>query len=99
MQCIIKLKGVRTIKNIIEELSPNLNVITGANASGKTELLNYLKARNLDAEFIDNCAHDLDCSSPAEFAKDLKEKSRHKQYIVASLRKEIIDMADKLTEL
>ena len=43
------------MKNIIEKLSPNLNVITGANGSGKTRLFNRLKAQNLNAEFIDDC--------------------------------------------
>ncbi len=84
------------MKNIMEKLSPNLNVITGANGSGKTRLLNYLKAQNLNAEFIDNCGHDLDHNRLVEFTKSLKEKSKHKQYIVVSNQKEIIDVADKL---
>ena len=87
------------MKKVIEELSPNLNVITGANGSGKTKLLNYLKAQNLNAEFIDNCGHDLDHNRLVELAKSLKEKSRNRQYIVVSLRKEIIDIADKLIKL
>ena len=87
------------MKKVIEELSPNLNVITGANGSGKTKLLNYLKAQNLNAEFIDNCGHDLDHNRLVEFTKSLKEKSRNRQYIVVSLRKEIIDIADKLIKL
>lgn len=87
------------MKKVIEELSPNLNVITGANGSGKTRLLNQLKAENIDAEFIDNCGHDLDHNRLVEFTKSLKEKSRNRQYIVVSLRKEIIDIADKLIKL
>ncbi len=87
------------MKNIIEELSPNLNVITGANGSGKTRLLNYLKEQNLDAEFIDDCGHDLDHNSLVEYAKGLKEKSRNRQYIVASNQKEIIDVADIVFEI
>ena len=42
------------MKNIIERLSPNLTVITGANGSGKTRVLNYIKKQNIDTEFIDN---------------------------------------------
>lgn len=87
------------MKKVIEELSPNLNVITGANGSGKTRLLNQLKAENIDAEFIDNCGHDLDHNRLVEFTKSLKEKSKYRQYIVVSLRKEIIDIADKLIKL
>ncbi len=87
------------MKNIMEELSPNLNVIIFYDGSGKTKLLNYLKAQNLNAEFIDNCGHDLDHNRLVEFTKSLKEKSRNRQYIVVSLRKEIIDIADKLIKL
>ena len=84
------------MKNIIERLSPNLTVITGANGSGKTRVLNYIKKQNIDAEFIDDCGYNLDHNSLVEYAKNLKEKSRNRQYIVASTQKEIIDVADKL---
>ncbi len=84
------------MKNIIEKLSPNLTVITGANGSGKTRLLNQLKVQNLNAEFIDDCGCILDHNSLVEYAKDLKEKSKHKQYIIVSNQKEIVDIADKL---
>ena len=87
------------MKNIIERLSPNLTVITGANGSGKTRVLNYIKKQNIDAEFIDDCGCTLDHKNLVEYAKNLKEKSRNRQYIVVSLRKEIIDIADKLIKL
>ncbi len=84
------------MKNIIEKLSPNLTVITGANGSGKTRLLNQLKEQNLNAEFIDDCGCTLDHNALINYAKILKENSKHRQYIVASTQKEIIDVADKL---
>jgi len=82
-----------------KNLSKHLNVITGANGSGKTRLLEQLKESNLNAEFVDNCGCELNHFELKKYAKDLKEKSKHKQFIVVSNQKEIIDVADKLIEL
>lgn len=82
-----------------QELSRHLNVITGANGSGKTQLLEQLRGSNLNAEFIDNCGCELNQSDLIKYAKLLKDKSKHKQIIVVSNQKEIIDVADKLIEL
>ena len=87
------------MSNFIKELSPHLNVITGANGSGKTRLLEKLKASRTNSEFIDNCGCDLSQIELEKYAEELKEKSQHKQIIVVSNQKEIIDIADKLIEL
>ena len=83
-----------------QELSRHLNVITGANGSGKTRFLEQLKQdKSLNAELIDNCGCGLSHDELVKYAKNLKEKSKHKQIIVVSNQKEIIDVADKLIEL
>ena len=87
------------MKDKIKELSTHLNVITGANGTGKTQLLEQLRASNLNAEFIDNCGCELNQSELIKYAKQLKDKSKHKQIIAVSNQKEIIDVADKLIEL
>ncbi|MBO6088483.1 hypothetical protein J6P92_09095 [bacterium] len=81
------------------KLSPHLNVITGANGSGKTRLLEQLKQQYTNAEFIDNCGCKLNQSDLIKYAKLLKEKSQHKQFIVVSNQKEIIEAADNLIKL
>lgn len=83
-----------------QELSRHLNVIAGANGSGKTRFLEQLmQDKSLNAEFIDNCGCGLAHDELVKYAKILKEKSKHKQIIVVSNQKEIIDVADKLIEL
>ena len=81
-------------------LSPYLNVITGANGSSKTRLLEKLKLdKSLDAEFIDDCGCDLSHDELVKYAKKLKEQSKDKQIIVVTIQKEIIDAADKIISL
>ena len=58
-----------------------------------------LKESNLNAEFVDNCGCELNHFELKKYAKDLKEKSKHKQFIVVSNQKEIIDVANKLIKL
>ena len=52
-----------------KNLSNHLNVITGANGSGKTRLLEQLKESNLNAEFIDNCGCELNHFELKKYAK------------------------------
>ena len=77
-----------------------LTVITGSNGSGKTRLIEKIKK-----ELKDNASYlILDCDSYNHlsqkdlkvFTNNLKEKSKSKQIIIASLRQEIIDIADKV---
>lgn len=83
-----------------QELSRHLNVITGANGSGKTRFLEQLKQdKSLNAEFIDNCGCGLSHDELVKYAKILKEKAKHKQIIVATIQKEIIAMADCLIKM
>ena len=83
-----------------KNLSTQLTVITGANGSGKTRLLEQLKQdTSINAEFIDDCGCELSQVELIQYAKELKEKSKYKQVIVASIQEEIIDAADKLIKL
>ena len=93
------MKG-ENMKNKFYELSQHLNVITGANGSGKTMLLEQLKQdKSLNAEFIDNCGYELSQQELVKYAESLKEKSKYKQMIVVSNQKEIIAVADNLINL
>ena len=84
---------------ILNAVEPKIAVEASA-ASGKTRLLEKLKQdTSINAEFIDDCGCELSQVELIQYAKELKEKSKYKQVIVASIQKEIIDVADKLIKL
>ena len=80
-----------------------ITVITGNNGSGKTRAIE--KIRNQVGEsnkyiVLDCDSHNyLNINELKNFADDLKEKSKTKQIIIASLRNEIICIADKVITL
>lgn len=77
-----------------------LTVITGSNGSGKTRLINQIKQENPTFLVLDTDSHcHLDKNELQKFANDLKEKSKLNPVIIATLRNEIIDIADKVMKL
>ncbi len=78
-----------------------ITVITGKNGSGKTKLIekfkNKVKKNNLDYIVLDFDSHcHLNTNELKKFACNLKEKSKTNNIIIASLRHEIIGIADKV---
>ena len=90
------------IKEIISSNS-RIAVITGSNGSGKTRLIEEIKKElkdNADYLILDCDSHSyLDKKNLDKFANDLKEKSKLNPVIIATLREEIIDIADKVIDL
>lgn len=77
-----------------------LTVITGNNGSGKTRLINQIKQENPEFLVLDTDSHcHLNNGELKKFAEDLKDKSKITPVIVASLRNEIIKMADEVIKL
>ncbi len=77
-----------------------LTVITGPNGSGKTRLINQIKQENPEFLVLDSDSHSyLEKNELQKFANDLKEKSKINPVIIATLREEIIDIADKVIDL
>lgn len=81
-----------------------ITVITGKNGSGKTSLIeqikNEVKKNNIDYIVLDFDSHcHLDIDELKKFAYNLKEKSKTNNIIIASLRPEIIDIANKVITL
>ena len=77
-----------------------LTAITGNNGSGKTRLINQIKQENPTFLVLDTDSHcHLDKNELQKFANDLKEKSKLTPVIIATLRNEIIDIADKVIKL
>lgn len=90
------------IKEIIS-LNNRITVITGPNGSGKTRLIKEIKEELKDGTdyLIFDCdSHNhLNQKDLKKFANDLKEKSKSVRIIIATLRQEIIDIADKVIGL
>ena len=81
-----------------------ITVITGNNGSGKTRAINLIKsklgANNQNYIVLDCDSHNrLNINDLKKFAADLKEKSQTKQVIIATLRDEIIEIADRVITL
>ena len=77
-----------------------LTVITGPNGSRKTRLIEKIKQEKPEFLVLDTDSHcHLDKNELQKFANDLKEKSKINPVIIATLRKEIIDIADKVIKL
>ncbi len=74
-----------------------LTVITGSNGSGKTRLIEKIKEEHPEFLVLDTDSHcHLDKDKLQKFADDSKEKSKINPVIIATLRNEIIDIADKV---
>ena len=90
------------IKEIISS-NKRITVITGSNGSGKTRLIEEIKKElkdNADYLILDCDSHNhLSQKDLKVFTNNLKEKSKSKQIIIASLKEEIIDIADKVIDL
>ena len=93
-------------KELIKEIISSNNritVITGPNGSGKTKLIEEIKKElknNADYLILDCDSHSyLNNKNLEKFASNLKEKSKSMCIIIASLRQEIIDIADKVINL
>lgn len=93
-------------KDLIKEIissNARITVITGLNGSGKTRLINEIKKElkdNADYLILDCDSHNhLNQKDLKDFANDLKEKSKLNPVIIATLRNEIIDIADKVITL
>lgn len=87
-----------------EIISENrITVITGNNGSGKTRLINAIKKKtgdNADYIVLDSDSHShLNKIDLEKFVSDIKEQSKTKQIIIASLRNELIEIADKVITL
>ena len=87
-----------------EITSTGLTVITGKNGTGKTRMLDEMRKRaeekgqvGLFLDFDSHCH--LNKPELEKFAFELKKKSKTQKVIIVSLRKEIIDIADKVIEL
>ena len=80
-----------------------ITVITGNNGSGKTRLINTIKKNTGNNAYyivLDSDSHShLSKTELEKFVSDIKEQSKTKQIIIASLRNELIEIADKVITL
>ena len=103
---MIKLKGGYIMTATLNIPENKITVITGKNGSGKTRLLKGINGIN-EQNWARKNYIVLDCDShnhlnEAEiknFALDLKTKSKTNTVVIASMRDEIIDIADVLITL
>ena len=90
-------------KELIKEIISSNNritVITGSNGSGKSRLIEKIKQEHPEFLVLDTDSHSyLDKNELQKFANNLKEKSKLNPIIIATLREEIIDIADKVIDL
>ncbi len=90
-------------KDLIEEIitsNARITVITGPNGSGKTTLIKEIEKEHPEFLILDCDSHcHFNQMDLKDFANNLKEKSKSKRIIIASLKQEIVDMADKVIKL
>lgn len=86
-------------KDLIKEIissNARITVITGPNGSGKTTLINKIGKEHPEFLILDSDSHcRFNQKDLKDFIDDLKEKSKLMRIIIASLKQEIIDIADK----